>query len=324
MKNEKRYTVYGDDERVEKEELDELSSEIDDILATNNKKKKSTKTDNRETSRVSLADELNEYNVSKDEDEQEVFEETTNENVDKDSDVAEKKSFPKAAIFAIVAILLAITMVMSAFILKSIPTDSEVDTPSETTTVEPEKTSIPEPTIETTPEIEVTVDPSTLGKLDAINSNKVYSLAETLTFARDINGATKEYLSAATSTVKEKQDDMDGVNVSEKLSENKTLLERDIKTLETYETMFDSYGGKGYLDATKERLNNVLNMYDAVSGSFSSATDLVNKTNEYIRKENELNLTMKDALKTLLDTNSVDYYEENNQIIYDENQVSEG
>lgn len=331
MDDKKKYTVYGDDERVAKEELDDLSSEVDDILTENTKKKKSKKKQNsKDDGRRTLADELSgEDDDLGDTQEMKVVEEEyedEEEESEESEEDSEKKPFPKAALIALITILIVVILAVVFIVFKTMtPMEDAEATPTETPIVEtdepvesPEITATPEPT--ETPS--ATPEQSELGKLEAVESNHVYSLAETLGFAKDINGATKDYLNAVVTGVSEKQGDMESVNLSEKLQENRTLLERDIKTIETYETMFDSYSGRGYLDASKERLNNVLEFYKGITGEFASATDLVNKANEYIRKENELNGTMKGALKELLDTNDVDYYEKDSQIIYDENQLT--
>lgn len=311
------YLVYGDDDRVEQEKLKDLSDLADDLLTADTKKTARPADDLED-----IEDELMTSDTAEPDSEEEHTEDMP----------AAKPGKPKLKptkffwimIGFVVVFIIGIIFVLVVSSGKPKKSDSPVSTPAASETAEAEKTAEPEKT--EAPEksaAPITEPVNKEGYLKAVDKSKVYTLSESLAFAKTINDTTKDYLTYAISVVSDYQKDQT-VDIEKQLSVKKEMLGYDIATLKTYETMFDTYSGGDYIRVAEDRLNNVKGLYDAAVADYSTVNDLIVKINEYIEKENTNAEEAKNKLIAYLNTNGVTYHVDDAQISYDELQFVSG
>lgn len=320
MPKSEDYLVYGDDDRVEQENLKDLSA-LADALLTVDQKKNEKPVDGLED----IEDDLLEEPVKQEEDE---------EGDESPSQTPQKPNLKPTKLFWVLAgcvavFLLGIILVISNASRKNDGTSEATST----TTSEPTEaadagaqetiapTTTPEPSSSANADTSEAVNKE--GYLKAIDKNHAYTLSESLAFAKTVNDTTKDYLTYAVNVVSSYQSDQT-VDIKEQISVKKEMLGYDVETIKTYETMFDTYGGGDYIRVAEERLSNVKEMYDAITQDYATVNDLVVKTNEYISKENENADKAKTNLIAYLNTNSVTYHVDDSQISYDELQFAQG
>lgn len=310
------YLVYGDDDRVEQEKLKDLSEIADDLLSVTPKKNEKP-TEGLEDIEEDLLEEKKD-NIEEKEDQ-----EAPSENPKKPKLKPTKFFWVLISIIAVFFLAVTLTVCSSAKKKETSDTPDATNEPVTTETADAQETV--EPTASAEPAASATADITEAvnkeGYLKAIDKNHVYTLSESLAFAKTINDTTKDYLTYAVDTVSKYQKDQE-VNIKEQLSVKKEMLGYDVDTIKTYETMFDTYGGGDYIRTAEERLQNVKEMYDAVIGDYATVNDLVVKTNEYISKENEKAEQARTNLITYLNTNNVTYHVDDSQISYDELQFA--
>ncbi len=314
------YLVYGDDDRIEQENLKDLSALADDLLIVDQKKNEKP-VDGLEDIEEDLLEESKEQDDS----------EETDEN---SSETPQKPNLKPTKLFwvlvgCVVVFFLGIILVISNASHKNDGTSETTSTtnPETTETADAEAQETIAPTTTPEPSASATADSSEAvnkeGYLKAIDKSHVYTLSESLAFAKTVNDTTKDYLTYAVSVVSNYQSDQK-IDIKEQLSVKKEMLGYDVETIKTYETMFDTYGGGDYIRVAEERLSNVKEMYDAIVQDYATVNDLVVKTNEYISKENEKAEQAKTNLIAYLNTNNVTYHVDDSQISYDELQFAQG
>lgn len=329
MPEKNEYLVYGDDYRVEQEKLDELAEKADQLMEIRSRAVGKMREKNRVIPQPSLDDpkyadnSAEELGDIEDETPSEVPVPEPEKSDTEDKKTKKSKKKPKPLLFIILGVVLA-AIVLTALSLLKKPKDSatenvinnntnvtETETPDSTVEEDPKNTEAPEPTPA------ASASPAaTEGYLKLIDESKEYALSDTLAFAKSINDVTQNYLNKAVDEVVAYQRDQTKI-IKEDLATLRTMLDYDIETLKTYETMFDTYGGVDYIRNAEARLDNVAAMYDAIGEDFASTADLVNKANEYITTENTYAQKAKDSLISYLDSNKVVYHLEDDQINYD-------
>lgn len=338
MAKDDKYLLYGDDNRVEQQHLEDLAEETDDLLASNSRKKKKQKKPQKDDELNDLEDldlsdiddqlnsedsEADDENPSSLDDNQEETESETqpeessdgqSESQTKQEEQPEDKKKNMGPVIIVLVVVLALVLVMIAIMMGTHAKQAETT-----------QTDTPQPTEEVTPTTDIatpttqqagTVNDGSVGFLTTVDRTHKYALGETLDMASTINSSALSYLNTVTAAV-QKTANNDNVDLKSELGPKQAMLAIDIQTLKQYETPFMAYtGGTKYIASCEERFNNIKDMYTAALQSYSSPTDRINAVNSYIAKENQLAANSKASLKQYLDANHVDYSEDGDEIQY--------
>ena len=312
------YLIYGDDHRVDQEDLEQLMRKAEKLLEIRNKRflKKRAKTRKQPSVKESKRPQ---------EELQDILQETP-EQADKETTSEEKKkSRSIVPIFILVMLLIGIALLTAYLFLKQDMQNPEnsndevqinaVDSPQPVTDVE---------------EASLMIEPVLDGYLTSPDPDKEYELGETLSIAKTINEETSNYLDYAIQEIKKYQDDPE-YDYVQGLSENRARIEIDIETLKDYEPVYAAFGGYSYIRAAEDRMTNVASLYAELNDE-KNDDDLIRAVNRYIENENVLTENAKAALIEYLNDNDVDYELTTATIKYDslqyekkdEDQIQEG
>lgn len=333
MAKDDKYILYGDDNRVEQEQLEDLAAETDDLLANNSRRRKKQQSKNTVPN---VLDDINDLDFSDSTDmdstqemPQITEEEPANDQKTPDSTTPPaqpndntpeepKKNSMVVPIVILVVVILVMLLVIFALVGKSQDRRGTADSDTELAIVPTQETvSTPEPTTETTETPEVTTESSSdaVGYMSTVDRSHRYTVGETLKYAENINSAALSYLNSLTKAVANNTDSS-SASLHDQLDEKQKMLNSDIDTLKSYETMFSSYSGAKYISSCEARFNNIKDMYAAALQEYPTSTDRINAVNALINKENGLAENSKTNLKNYLDVNKIQYTEENNELKY--------
>lgn len=330
MAEKNTYFIYGDDDRVQGENLDELAAKVDNlmgirkerILKERKKNKKKPKKRIRNENFVShVTAELRDVEAEEegstirgamddpflhdvDQYNEEDYEEPKKRKT-RDLNIEWK---PWYTIVAVVLGLLLLALLYGLLAPKlGLPTigfGGGGDKPA-ATSADPDKTA-------DTTDYSVYVSE---GMLEDIDISKEYSLEEAVGYAKNINDITTAYLDEMITVINNRKED-DSVNVEQELAVNKAKIEVDTSRLYAYENVFLSHHGAAYIKAAQTRMENIRSMYGSVKNSMT-LEELVETVNGYIQTENQLSETSKTELMDFLNFNKVEYELIGDEIKYD-------
>lgn len=331
MAEDNKYSIYGDDDRENSENLEDMSKTVEDLLSTADRKRRKSRrkpqnaeledledleqpaentTDQLGGSSEESADQAFVKDVTKTPDSTETKPaETKPEEQEEDP-----KKKPNGALIVIILVVILVVVLVLVGLMKNAVSDSGAAQNKlnvHSGTAEPTM----EPTTAPTKTPDKVIDLNTIGYLTSLDKTHEYTVSESLEVARDINGAAITYLQTLTNAVDSKTSD-DSVDLGKLLKNKQSMLEADIATLSTYNAMFAAHSGNKYIECCQSRYANIAEMYKAALQEYSDAADRSNAVNNYITKENELAATCKQALQQYMDDNHIQYTENGDQLIY--------
>lgn len=332
------YLIYGDDNRIKNENLDDLASRADEMLAIQKGKLIETRYKNRKKGKKKFKQGEFAQHVSGDlsdiraetpvENAETLSPASSSENTAKQDttpaasrnpseETLEKGNKPKKRlkkwVLIVIAALLAMFLAALLWMLfGSAGVPRAIEEPSPTPSVSALSAT-------PTPAASYTVNISE-GYLPEVSLDKTYSLSETLTLAKALNDTSTTYLDHIVDVVQRAGDNQD-VNVDQELAEDRARLGYDMVRLENYEHAFDPYHGIPFVRAAVARMENINEMYGSISNNMT-AEDMVTTANRYIENENALADSSKKELIDYLTFNEVQYTEEGDEIRYDTNQFA--
>jgi len=312
------YLIYGDDHRVDQEDLEQLMRKAEKLLEIRNKRflKKRAKTRKQPSVKESKRPQ---------EELQDILQETP-EQADKETTSEEKKkSRSIVPIIILLMLLIGIALLTTCLFLKQDMQNSE-NTSNE---VQINDVDSPQP-VTVVKEEHVITTPVLKGYLASPDPDKEYELGETLSIAKVINEETSNYLDFAIQEIKKYQDDPE-YDYVQGVSEKRARIGSDMETLKDYEPVYAAFGGYSYIRAAEDRMTNVASLYDELNDE-KNDDDLIRAVNRYIENENVLTENAKAALIEYLNENEVDYELTTATIKYDsmqfekedEGQIQEG
>ena len=332
MPEKKTYFIYGDDERVQGENLDELASKVDGlmgirkerILKEREKNKKKPKKNLNNGNFVShVTAELRDVEAEEagirggsdpflnDIDNYTEVQEPEQKKRPKKKEKKERKKLKVwPIILAVLAVLLLLALLFGIFAPKvGLPGFADLlGSGSET---QNEVVNTPAPT-EDTEDYSVYVSEGFLSDIDV---SREYDLEESVGYAKGINDITTKYLDDMIDVINRKKTD-ETVNVEKEIAINKAKIELDTTRLYAYENIFSTHHGNAYIKAAETRMENIRAMYNSVSNSMT-LEELVEVVNGYIQSENTLSDNSKTELMDFLDFNGVEYQLVGDEIKYD-------
>lgn len=328
------YLIYGDDNRIKNENLDDLASRADEMLAIQKGKLIESRYKNRKKGKKKfkqgefaqhVSGDLSDIraesteNLSPASSSEPPVEKNTSPAASQDSSEKkpEEEKKPKKRlkrwVLIVIASLLAMFLAALLWMLfgsAGVPRVNEEPSPT------PSASAL---AATPTPAASYTVSISE-GYLPEVSLDKTYSLSETLSLAKDLNDTSTTYLDHIVDVVQRAGDSQD-VNVDQELAEDRARLSYDMVRLENYEHAFDPYHGIPFVRAAVARMENINEMYGSISNNMT-AEDMVTTANRYIENENTLADSSKKELIDYLTFNEVQYTEEGDEIRYDTNQFA--
>lgn len=328
------YLIYGDDNRIKNENLDDLALRADEMLAIQKGKLIESRYKNRKKGKKKfkpgdfaqhVSGDLSDIraestdNLSPASSSENPAEKNTSLDASRDlsGEKPEEGKKPKKRlkkwVLIVIAALLAMFLAALLWMLFG-------GTRAPQTNEEPSPTaSVSALAATPTPAASYTVSISE-GYLPEVSLDKTYSLSETLTLAKALNDTSTTYLDHIVDVVQRAGDSQD-VNVDQELAEDRARLSYDMVRLENYEHAFDPYHGIPFVRAAVARMENINEMYGSISNNMT-AEDMVTTANRYIENENTLADSSKKELIDYLTFNEVQYTEEGDEIRYDTNQFT--
>ena len=328
------YLIYGDDNRIKNENLDDLALRADEMLAIQKGKLIESRYKNRKKGKKKfkpgdfaqhVSGDLSDIraentdNLSPASSSETSVEKNTSLDASRDlsGEKPEEGKKPKKRlkkwVLIVIAALLAMFLAALLWMLFGGTREPQVnEEPSPTASVSALAAT-------PTPAASYTVSISE-GYLPEVSLDKTYSLSETLTLAKALNDTSTTYLDHIVDVVQRAGDSQD-VNVDQELAEDRARLSYDMVRLENYEHAFDPYHGISFVRAAVARMENINEMYGSISNNMT-AEDMVTTANRYIENENTLADSSKKELIDYLTFNEVQYTEEGDEIRYDTNQFT--
>lgn len=327
MAEDNKYSIYGDDDRENSENLEDMSKTVEDLLSTADRKRRKSRRKPQNTELEDLEDleqpaenPENQLGGSSEETaEQPAFVKDVTKTPDNpETKPEEKEEDPKkkpngALIVIILVVILVVVLVLVGLMKNAVSDSGAAQNKLNVNSGTAEPTT--EPTTAPTKAPDKVIDLNTIGYLTSLDKTHEYTVSESLEVARDINGAAITYLQTLTNAVDSKTND-DSVDLGKLLKNKQSMLEADIATLSTYNAMFAAHSGNKYIECCQSRYANIAEMYKAALQEYSDAADRSNAVNNYITKENELAATCKQALQQYMDDNHIQYTENGDQLIY--------
>lgn len=312
------YLIYGDDHRVDQEDLEQLMKKAEKLLEIRNNRILKKRAKIRKKLPVKESNQPQEEL-------QDILQETPEPAEKGNTSEGKKKSRSIVPIIILLMLLIGIALLITYLFLKQ-DTQNSQGTNDE---VQINDVDSPQP-VTSEEEAYVITTPVLNGYLAPPDTDKEYELGETLSIAKVINEETSNYLDFAIQEIKKYQDDPE-YDYVQNLSENRARIDSDMETLKDYEPVFAVFGGYSYIRAAEDRMTNVASLYDELNEE-KNDDELIRTVNRYIENENILTENAKAALITYLNDNDVDYELTTATIKYDslqfekkdEDQIQEG
>ena len=311
MAKKNNYLIYGDDDREQVENIDEIAKGLDELINKEREKeikkrlkkkgKKKTATKNNVNYVTPVKEDL--LDINDDVSTPDVAESTTKAEDKKEAKETSEKKKTNWGIWVLTACLAIIaasigTVLYNRFKTPTLPSEPVA---TEVTVVDEQPSQI------------------TGGRLVAYNPIDGEDVNASLVAASNINAVIESYYRDIIDVAKNYKE---GESLTSKVADYKQLVQLDTDSLETYKDLFTAHDGSSYFEVSKQRLGNVSSMLDSYTDGVDKST-LYTVANNFIRKENSLSAEARQALIYYLDRNNIYYNDDSQNVItYEELSIS--